>query len=185
MSENKEVEQVEDVKQVEQVSVPEVAEDLPAVATLSSLIIDLHTVLDEARNLIVRYQQALGQLVDREKSIVSRETSVQGRESNLLNREEACNKVENLVSLESNAKALLDTANLRINAAVEAERSLNLATQQETAKLADLRILAQREANAVVEQRKAIESEVSDRVTKTLQSMGFNPSVKQDEPNKE
>lgn len=160
-------------EQIKEEVVEEVQEEVVSSARLSSLVIDLHKVLEEARNVISRYQQKSNSIDEREKKVLARELSITAIEKDLITREDACQKVEDVVSMQKNAQALLDSANLRINAAVEAEKLLSQHTSEQGQIIANDRILAKTEANNVLKQRQDIENEVSRRVDDFLTKNGF------------
>ncbi len=95
------------------------------------------------------------------------------RQEDLSKREFECKSVENVKNMKEEAEALLDSANTRLHQAVEAERALRQATQEETEKLNEKRLECQKEASAVLVQRKRIDEEVSRRVNKILTDMGI------------
>lgn len=172
---------VEEVKEVVPVEnndqaieeVEEVKEHIPSQASISSLIIQLHQVMDDARNLVSQNRQYLEQIKEREQVVSEKEQSVSSREKGIIGREEACQKIENVISMQKNAKDLLDSANLRINQAAEAERKLNQSVQEQTEKISQDRLLAQKEANNVIQQRRDIDKEVTKRVNDCLKNLGF------------
>lgn len=176
-------------KPVEEVKAPEVdvkeVEEVKAQAivgpTLTALVDMLHQAVEDARAIVSQYQVKINHLAMIERNLVSRETSVKDSESIFAAREAACQKVENAVALEASSKALLEDAQSRLAAAQEAERKLSDATAIARAEIADSRAIAQREANAVLEQRKDIDKEVAKRVSEMLAKMGIKTEEGQKE----
>lgn len=155
------------------VAVEAVSEEIASTATLRSLINDLHITLDEARNVIVKYQQRSIGLDERESNVLNREVSVDSRSKDLKAREAACEKVENIQSTAITAQKLMDQANLRSNEATEAERRLKTSTEEQASLMREERLQTQKEANALETQRKQLDEEVSKRVAKVLLDMGI------------
>jgi hypothetical protein len=66
----------------------------------------------------------------------------------------------------------MESANIRIQTAAQAEKDLNIRTQKEHADLDNKRELTRREVAAQEKQKKAIEDEVSKRVREVLKTAG-------------
>lgn len=158
---------------VEEVKQPEVAEEVIAQNTLNSLIISLHSILDQARDIVVKHNQKMTALDEKHKSISNREVSVNDQANSLKEREAAVAKVENIQKLYQEATALMDSANSRINAASEAERALATRKSEHESKVAEDAKQTQLEANNVLKQRKAIDQEVTKRVNEFLVANGY------------
>lgn len=143
--------------------------------TLTSLVEGLSKAIEDAKAIVLKYQKKINELAELETSLESKSFDVLNKQKSFEAREAACKNVEDAVALHAEGKRLMDSANLRLETATEAECKLNDATTLANAQIADSRALAQREANAVIEQRKNIEKEVSERVSKTLENMGIKP----------
>lgn len=148
-------------------------EQIPAMATITSLVQSLHQAIDDARTIVLKYQQRSNILDQREKDVLFREVTVDSRSKDLAGRESECAKVENIQKLAKDAQAFHDSASLRLNAAVEAERSLARAKSEHDSKTSEDRKQTQMEANNVLKQRSAIDAEVNKRVNAFLVSNGF------------
>lgn len=171
-------EQEQEVEKIEapEVSLPqvnEVAEDTPAIATLSSLVNDLHKTLDDARSIIVKYNQRTESIDVREKNVLQREVSADSKLKDISSRESACQKVENVQKLASDAQALMDSANLRLNEATEAERTLRQHTEEQTSLLREESLKTQKEVEALTKQKNKNDEEVAKRVAQVLSNMGI------------
>lgn len=140
---------------------------------MDKIILELHETLEKGKSIIVEYNKRADSLAGREANVLRRELSIKSREAGIQDREAACQKVEDIVNLKKEAQALMDASNLRINAATEAERALNIATQAEHNKLAQTRLATQKEVNALEVQKRGLSEEVSKRVKDALNSMGI------------
>lgn len=163
-------------EQQEEIHAPiavEEQETVSSTASLSSLIIDLHKVLDEARSIIVKYQQRSGSLDEREKNVFKRELSVGEKEKSLSSREADVSKVEDIVQKEKDAQALLDRANLAINESVEQRKALDTYKQEQMSLIAQDRLLAQQETSNALKRKNDIENEVNAKVDEFLVEHGF------------
>lgn len=147
--------------------------ETPAGAnTLSNLILKFHDLMLEARDLIEAYRVKHNTLVERHKDMIVRENRASSLLRSVEAREGACKRVEDVQKLHHEATTLMDSAQLRLNAAVEAERKHRLYVDDENKKLAEIRLETQKEANAVLAQRKGIDAEVSKRANKILADIG-------------
>ncbi len=153
--------------------VEEIKEDVVSTATLTSLIVDLHTVLDAARNVIVKYQKRSNDIDIREKNILNRELINSQKEKELDVRKSHYDGIDDVIKLKEDAKALIDESHLRLKASVEAQSKLNESTEAQRKELSEKTLITQRESNALENNRKNIEQEVCKRVTKVLHDLGI------------
>lgn len=159
---------------------PVVAEDVnesvPEHNTIINLVNGLHRLMDDARSIVLKYQQKSSLLDQREKNVSAKEVAVAGLSSKLMEREDACKKVENVVKLHADATSLSNSAQSRLNAATEAEQRLRQVMEEENSKIREARLQMQKESTALEAQRKRIDDEVSKRVQEILGKMGiFQP----------
>lgn len=157
----------------EEQEVVKIPEEIPASSTLSSLINDLHKTLDDARSVIVQYQQKSNSIDVREKNVLEREVKVDSRLKDVSAREYACKKIEDVQGLATRAQTLMDSANLRLNAAVEAESKLKAVTEEQAGILRESRLQTQKEANLLEVQKRNLDEEVSRRIKKILSDLGI------------
>lgn len=154
-----------------------VNEDLLPPGTIHGLISNLHKILDDAQIVVNQYHKKSNAIDSREKNVLARELNIGAREKSLVEREAACKDVEDLKALRKQANTAMDAANLRLQAAHDAEKHLSTSTQEQKSLLQEQSATTQREANNVLVQRKAIEKEVATRVQAILSSMGLNPQA--------
>lgn len=176
MSEEKEVKDVQaNVQETEQLQkeVKDIEDTPISASTLSQVIQNIHLCLEDARDLITKYQKKFRDLSDKEAMVLDIQKKNSDKERSLVDRESAVSKVENVQALHTQAEHLMDTAQARLKSAVEAEAELRRVTSEETQKLNDTRLLTQREAQAVERQKKAIDDEVSKRVQEFLLKAGL------------
>lgn len=148
-------------------------ENVVPKVTLDGIIVELHNALDQAQSLISRYNVLFNTLTVREENVNSKEVNVSIREKVIGAREDGCKKIEDVIKLKKDAQALLDSANLRLNEAVAAEKALATHTQEQMGKLQETRLLAQKEQDNVNKQREDVEKEISARVDSFLIEHGF------------
>lgn len=161
------------IPEAEQTVIADVQTTMIEAPTMNSLITGLHKLYEEAHSLITQYQKKLSDLTVKAAKVHGREAYLAMAEKSVALREDACQKVENVQALHQTVKDLHDSANLRLNAAAEAEKSLRQTTDLEHSKLTEERLVTQKEANLLEARRKNIDDEVKKRVQTILSSMGL------------
>lgn len=136
------------------------------------ILLDLHAILDRARNLSRQYEVNISSMKSREAFLQKQKDEVDAKYHDIEARDIECKKVENAQKLMKDAQNLHNSANLRTNALAEAERAHKQYVATENANIDNNRQLMVREAAAVEKQKKAIEDEVSKRVQAVLKTAG-------------
>jgi|GEM_PF-3642627 hypothetical protein len=140
---------------------------------MEQLLADLRAVYAKGAALISEYQQKLKFVVEEKLRLDKIREDLDAQKHSMEAREAECSKVENVQKLHKDATALLDAANSRVNAAVEAEKALKIHQSTVNQELDNKRELVRREGLAVDKQRSAIEAEVAAQVQAVLKSAGY------------
>lgn len=143
----------------------------PQIKTFQDLLMEMHVILEDAKKVIVSYNQRLIELKEKENRLSLDRNSIIQRENNIRDRESACEKIENVIELRRSSQILMDEANKRLDSAKKAEADLSLHMQEENSKLKETRISVQKEYDNLQRQRKELDNIISDRVQEVLKNM--------------
>lgn len=152
-------------------------ERAPAASSISGLVFQLHNVMLDARDLIHKYHLKHQDLEYRHASVSNRENEIKAINDSFSSREAACRKVENIQQVHANNIAMQKDYAQRLNILEEEEKKHLSAVENFRKEILEERSLNQREASAVLTQRKNIDQEVAKRVQTILQSMGLTTPV--------
>lgn len=155
-------------------------QDIPSAATLSSMVLRLNDLMSDLRDLAVIYRTKHSELISKHSLVSDHLQDIEERESALKARESNVAHIENVQKMFDDAKDLHNSANLRLNDAVEAERSLKRATQKFNEKMSEMRLEIEKQSKAIETQRKSIEQQVSKRVNdiiKTIKPEAENAAI--------
>lgn len=143
------------------------------VITLSKIVGQVSDALHRSNDLIISYQDKLKLVKDREIAVIDRENILAKQINDFSIRESEVSKVENVVSLKSEAdKLIIEGKNIK-SANDNDRKSFESYKSGETSRLNELRLTVQRESDNVLEARKQIDEEVSKRVSEVLVKMGI------------
>jgi len=140
---------------------------------MEQLLADLRAAYARGTELIAEYQKKLGFVIEEKKRLDQIRESLDAKHHEIEAREAECQKVENIQKLHSDATDLHNTANLRSNAAGEAEKSLQQQRDLISQEIANKRELLRKEDLAVQKQKKTIDDEVKKRLQDILDKMGI------------
>ena len=140
---------------------------------MEKLLLDLHSYLDRARSLNKEYEARLRAINERESLSVNKENELNERHKGIEARESECQKVENVVKLHKEAMELHASANIRIQAAAQAEKDLKQHTDIVNQQIDEKRKLMAKESENNLKRAKTIDDEVSKRVETFLVQNGF------------
>ena len=144
---------------------------------MEKLLLDLHSCLDRARSLIKEYEARLRAINEREALSVSKEEELNERHKSIESREAECQKVERVVDLHKEATALHASANLRIQAAAQAEADLRQHTDIANQQIDEKRKLLAKEYENNLKISKSFDAEVTKRMKEICQKNGINMGV--------
>ncbi len=137
------------------------------------VLLDLHSTLEKARSLVKECDQRLRMVIEREKDVILLQHKLDENTKNIQQREAECSKVENVVKIHKEATERYDAANLRVNAAAEAERKLNAAVDLQSKKDQETRLELEKKAKINETRAKSIDDEVTKRVQEILKKAGI------------
>lgn len=165
----------EKVISVENQSVPEDApqevETVGAVNTFANLMFGLSTLVHQAHELIHDYKIKHAALHEKNQAVMADKRAIAEVKQTLNAREDACRKVEDVVQLQKDAQALMDSASLRLQNATAAENKLKADTDRIMGEIREERAVAQRESQNIANQRKALDEEVNKRVAAIMSNV--------------
>jgi len=140
---------------------------------MEQLLLDLHSCLDKARSLIKEYEGKLRSINERETLSEKKEYELKERHKSIESREAECQKVERVVDLHKEANELHASANLRIQAAAQAEKDLKMHTDIANQQIDEKRKLMERESENNQKRSKSLDDEVSKRVREICEKNGI------------
>lgn len=144
-----------------------------SIPMYTSLTAKIESALIELNQLVLAYRQKIQAVEDWAKNLQAATDCHQGRMDELVSRETKVKDIENVITLKQDAQSLMDSANLRLNAAKEAEIALSQHVAEQNQIIQNKANSTQREANNLEIQKKDMDNEVCRRVDAFLIQHGF------------
>ena len=140
---------------------------------METLLAQLREVFANGQAIISEHKQKLQFITEEKQRLQKMRDDLDDQHHGMEAREIECKKVENAVNLHKEATALMESANARLQVAVQAEKDLKTHTEKEHAELDNKRELTRREVAAQEKQKKSIDDEVKKRLKDIMDKMGI------------
>lgn len=169
-----ETQAVEVKEEKKEVETKPVLENVPQAVSLGGLLSTIHQTLEDARRLIVLYNEKHKKLDEGLAQVDSRTNMLNVLKESLAARESNCERIENIEDLHKKALGMEKEYSEKLNGVQEAINHHNREVTNWKNLLKEQREEAQRETQAAMNLRKKIDEEVARRVQETLSKLGIN-----------